>query len=70
MNLLKFILKDVVLFWGLFFLSTIIVHIFAMIGLKFENMSNTAFIAALFATIVLNFIQCSWRKDSRKKSDE
>lgn len=57
LSVLKYIVKYVSLFVGLYICSVIVINMLVIAGVTFENISNIAFIATLAAIIFLHLIK-------------
>ncbi len=55
-NIIKIIGKYTLLFVSLYIISIIVVKIFTMMNIQYDNISNIAFYAALFSMIIIGVI--------------
>ena len=55
-NVIKIIGKYTLLFVSLYIISIIVVKIFTMMNIQYDNISNIAFYAALFSMIIIGVI--------------
>lgn len=69
-NVIKKVVTYIVLFVSLYMCSIIVVKLFTMMNIQFDNISNAAFNAALFSIIIIGLINFLTNKYTNKGKGE